>query len=266
MGKNIFEFHDYKEFLGEQAKLSGRGFKKALAGAAQCQTTYISQILGGKPHLSLEQAQAALSFLGLTREEGYYFLLLVEKARAGTPALRAFLEDRARVEREKHLVIRDRVKLGSSLSVEAKATYYSSWHYAAVHMLITIPKFQTLTEIARKLQLTQKRSSEVLEFLTSVGLTTSQNGRYSPGDSQIYLEKTSPLMAKHHTNWRIRAIESLDQDSPEEIHFSGVFTLTSEASERIRTILVQSIEDSVNVVKEAKEEKLVAMGIDFFEL
>jgi hypothetical protein len=99
-----------------------------------------------------------------------------------------------------------------------------------------------------------------------VGLAVKKEEKFCAGESQIYLEKASLLISKHHSNWRMRAIHSLDQDRASEIHFSSVFTLTEEAAQTIRSIIVQAIEDSINVVKDAKEEKLVAMTLDFFDL
>lgn len=266
MSQNIFEFQDYKTYLRERAKRSGRGFKKSLAEASQCQTTYISQVLGGNSHLSLEQAQASCDFLGLNREEAYYFLLLVERSRAGTKSLQLFLEDRIQGEREKHLLIRERLKLQNSLTPESRAQYYSSWQYAAVHMLLTIPGFRTPSKISKRLTLPLPRVHEILSFLVSVGLAQRSGEDFIPGVSQIFLEKFSPLISKHHSNWRLKAMASLDDNHPDAIHFSSVFTLTEEAIQKVRAILTQAIEDSVDIVKEAKEEKMIAVTLDLFEI
>ena len=266
MSQNIFEFRDYKDLIRAQAKRSGRGFKKLLAEAAQVQTTYISQVLGGEAHLSLEQAQAACPFLGLNRDESYFFLLLVQRARAGTVGLAQFLDDKIKQEQERNLLIQDRVKLKSALGEEAKAEYFSSWHYAAIHMLITIPQFQSPVEIAKRLRLPMAKVNNILQFLVSVGLVKKTDEKFLPGESQLYLEKSSPLISKHHTNWRMRAIDSLDRNAANDLHFSSAFTLTEEAAIQIRQILVQAIEDSVNVVKPAKEEQLMVMAIDLFDL
>jgi uncharacterized protein (TIGR02147 family) len=267
MNQSIYEFRDYKRYLITLTKTAGRGFKKALAQAAQCQTTYISQVLGGRANFSLEQAQAAGGFLGLTPNEVFYFLLLVQKARAGTAELRNFLDKRIDEEHAKYLLIRERVKIKNTLSEEAKAEYYSSWQYAAVHLLLTIPQYQEPRSIAKRLHLPLRRVSEILGFLGSVGLAEQKGGKYLPGQKQLYLEKTSPLISKHHTNWRMKAIQSFENGASEDqLHFSSVFTLTLDVAEKIRHILVKTIEETVHLVKQAPEEELVAMNVDFFEL
>lgn len=265
MDKIIFEFQDYKKFLEARAKAQGRGFKKAFAEAAQIQTTYVSQVLGGAAHLSLEQAQSSCSFLGLNRDESYFFLLLVQKARAGTESLIRLLEEQIKKEQDRHLTIRERVGMKSPLSSEAKARYYSSWHFAAIHMLVTIPRYRKPGDIARRLSVPLPRVLEILGFLTVEGLVKAESGQYLPGDSQIYLEKSSPLIAKHHINWRMRSIDSLDRAEGSDVHFSSVLTLNAEAAHRIRQILVQAIEESLSVVKQAPEEQMMVMCLDFFD-
>ena len=89
--KAIFEYTDYKAFLESwiaSRPQGGRGIKSKMAQAMRCQLAYLSQVLNGPAHLSLEQAEALNGILDHSHEEGDFFLLLLQRARAGTPGLR----------------------------------------------------------------------------------------------------------------------------------------------------------------------------------
>ena len=90
---SIFDYTDYKKYLKDglkQKPKSGHGFKSAMASAIHCQSAYISRVLNGDAHFSLEQAYALNGFLGHSEEEAEFFILLVSYARAGTQPLERF--------------------------------------------------------------------------------------------------------------------------------------------------------------------------------
>lgn len=263
---DIFEFRDYKAYLLAVLERSPRGTRKAMANAAQCQTAYISHVLNGQAHLSLEQAEALSRFVGHGRKEARFFLLLVEFTRAGTASLRKLLSEQLDDMRGANLSIKERVGVKETLSREDQATYYSAWYYAAIHVLTTLPHARTKEAIARFLDLPLQKVAEIADFLLSVGLVESGENGFRIGKSQIHLEKDSPLISKHHANWRIQALRSLDHARAEDLHFSSVFTISKTDREKIRTILVQSLESSVNLIKTSKEERICAMTLDFFDL
>ena len=64
-----------------------KGFMSLVAQAIECQPSYLSQVLNGKPHLTLEQSTRLNRFLAHEKSESKYFLLMVQLARAGTKDL-----------------------------------------------------------------------------------------------------------------------------------------------------------------------------------
>lgn len=263
---DLFEHRDYKVFLNDLSKVRRRGFKKSLAEAGRCQTAYVTHVLGGNAHFTLEQAEGISRFLGHSKLEARYFLMLVEHARAATPELRSALAELLDEYRERFYSLKERVGIKESLSREDQMTYYSSWIYAAIHVMTSIPKLQTREAIARLLRIPAARVNQSIDFLLRAGLIEDRNGRLHMSARQIHLEKESPLISKHHANWRMQAIRSLEAEAPNDVHYSSVFTLTRDAAERVRAILTQAISDSVAVIKDAKEERACAMTIDFFEV
>lgn len=269
MDRTVFDFQEYKEYL--KAAISsrprnGRGFRSHIAAAMRCQMTYLSRVLNGNAHLSLEQAEKVNSLLGHSTEEADFFLLLVQLNRAGSAELRDRFRRHVREVLQKRLNLRNRLAYKQGLNREDQSIYYSSWHYAAIHMLLTIPQFQSKEVLSKRTGLSPDVVANILEFLISVGLAQIEDNRYKTGPTQIYLENDSPMISKHHINWRMQAIRSIDRARAEDLHYSSVVAISYDDSLRIRDILVKAIEQIRPVIKTSKEEALFSYGIDLFEV
>jgi predicted transcriptional regulator len=135
-----------------------------------------------------------------------------------------------------------------------------------VHILITIETFQTKDAIARHFGLSLKKTSEILEFLVSLGLAKELHGRYIAGSTRVHLGSDSSMIFKHHTNWRLQAIRSLErEDFSEALHYSSVISISREDSIRIKSLLVKAIENAKSVIRDSKEEELYSFCLDFFK-
>lgn len=177
--KKVFDFYDYKAFIShlerERSHIS-RGFRSRLADAVGCNNAFISQVLNSHANFSLEQALRICGHFELQAQEERYFLLLVDYARAGTPALRKYFKNLLDEIREQYLNIKGRVKEQATLTPESQATYYSQWYYSAIHMIVTVPHFRTIREIAKSLKLNTGLVEKVVTFLLSCGLLIEKNG------------------------------------------------------------------------------------------
>jgi uncharacterized protein (TIGR02147 family) len=261
----IFDYDDYKDYLKALADRSPRGFKKKLAEDAGCQTAYVSHVLNGSAHFNWDQTEAIGTGLGLPPQEKEFLLLLLEFTRGASPGLKKFLRQKMDQLREAHLSIKDRVKVRGNLSKQDQAQYYSVWYYAAIHVILTIPKLQTKEAIAEALSLDMKLVTQVLEFLVSVGLASKDLNKYKPGAS-VHLEKSSPLITQHHTNWRLKTIHAFESGKEDNLHFSSVVTISQKDFQKIRSMLIKEIEAAVEVIKASKEETTAVLAMDFFEL
>jgi uncharacterized protein (TIGR02147 family) len=267
--KNVFNFTDYKAFLKHMEAVRApiqRGFRSRLAEETGCQNAFISQVLNSGAHFSLEQALKIASYLKLGEDERQYFLWLVEYGRAGSPELRNYFLSLMNVLREKNLEIKERVGSALTLSVENQSTYYSQWYYAAIHVLVTIPKFRTALAIASTLELPTSLVEKAIVFLISCGLLVENKGELKPGPTQLHLDRGSPNIATHHTNWRIAAINSLTAEASPDIHYSTVSTLSFKDVETLRSQFVQQIQTYVETVQKSSEETFYCFNLDFFKL
>jgi uncharacterized protein (TIGR02147 family) len=244
----------------------GHGVRSQLAQAMGCQLAYLSQVLKGEAHLSLEQAEAANRFLGHGRDESNFFFLLIQLARAGTPALREHLREEMKLAQEKWLSLHDRLEIKKALSAEDQAIYYGAWYYAAIHVALSIPELQTKEALSARFALPLTRVSQVLDFLLSSGLAVRDHGRFKIGNSRIHLDKGSPLIIQHHTHWRVRSLLAFEHEESDELHYSSVITLSRKDIARIKGILVQAIKESDVLMRQSKEEEICGLAMDLFRL
>jgi uncharacterized protein (TIGR02147 family) len=266
---NIYEYRDYKALLRaliDSYPKGGRGIRKALAESIRCQVAYVSHVLAGSYHFSVEQAEGAARFFGLSRDESEYLLLLVSQNRAGTKELQSFLDRMLddSVRRQKSL--KSRAKIKETIDRVDQATYYSHWYYGAVHMLLTIPELRTREAISRRLKLTPRKVSGILDFLIASGLVKKEGAQFLPFATALHLEGDSPLIARHHTNWRLCSISSLSEERPNDLHYSGVVTCSENDLPKVRERIAQCLEECVAIIKPSKEERLVGLCLDWFEV
>lgn len=261
----VFEYNDYMKYLSLILGARPRGERARFAKALKCHPTFVSQVFKGSADLSLEQATQVNVYLGHTKEESHYFLLLVSHARAATPALRAYYSDQLQEMAQKRLVLKHRLNYQKSLTAENQMTYYSAWTYAAVHMAVTVPHLRTKEALADYLNLPLKKISEILEFLTSVELVIEHAGKYKIGTASIHLGNDSPMISKHHTNWRMQSIVALEREDQKALHYSSVVTLARADQSKVKAIFIDAIEKARALIKDSPEECLCTYTVDFFE-
>jgi len=270
MKYSVFDYQSYKAYLNElivNHPKRGRGLKTALAAAAPCQMTYVSRVLNGDRHFTFEQAQGISTFLGHTEDESRFFLLLLSLEKAGTPNLRQWYKKEIDREIQRHLTLKDRFKAKEFLTREGQATFYGNWYYTAIHIALTIPSLRTKEALAKAFGIKLTTVSSVLEFLTSVGLAEQRGTEFVTGVTNTYLGSDSPLINQHHTNWRMRAISSLDNHNQDDLHYSAVVTIPADEFVKIKSSFAKTIEEARKHWNEAKNETDVcAVSLDWFRL
>lgn len=265
----VFDFLDYKKYLLEKISSlpsKGRGVRLALSDFLGCQTAYTSQVLNQQVHFSLEQAVRINKFFNHTQEESRFFLLLVQLGRAGSFELEEFL----RIEIQEILTqredIQNRINVKENLDEMNQHIYYSSWHYAAIHVVLSIPGYDNAKSISQYFGMEQSQVQEILDFLTSTGLVNEKEGKYLIGQTRIHLSKKSIQIRRHHTNWRNRAIHSIDENSPKDFHYSSVLTISQKDIKRVKKILNNALDECKEIIRESPEEVVQVFNVDLFQL
>jgi uncharacterized protein (TIGR02147 family) len=265
---SIYNYSDYKDYIRHQVDVNKgvRGYQTLLAKAAGCARPYLSQVLNGGSHLSMEQLLGISELWKLKEDEIEFFMTLLQMSRAGTEKLRSLMKGKAnRLKREKENLT-SRFKKPGIDSVEAKALYYSSWSWAAVHILLTIPEYRTVESIFSRLQLPHDQVYEILNGLKGIGLIKKYKGEYKLTEMHIHLPKKSPFISIHHSHWRNKAIQDAATNNDASLHYTGVHSLSYEDYEKIKSILLDSIDKCHEVIRPSKEQELVAVNIDLFKV
>jgi hypothetical protein len=60
------------------------------------------------------------------------------------------------------------------------------------------------------------------------------------------------------------ALRSFDNLSSDDLHYSGALALSKPDFVKIREIIAKALSESIEVVKESKEEDLAVICIDYF--
>ena len=269
MNASIFEFSNYKTYLDAKIKSmpsKGRGQKLKMAEFLNCQNTYVSQVLNTDTNFTLEQGSKLNQFFEHSKDEAKYFLLLIHLERAATDDLKVFYKEEIDELVIKNSDLKKRTNVKNSLKAVDQEIYYSSWIYSAIHILVTIKEFQNVSALAKKLNLSKEKILEVLEFLTTTGLVTKNGNTYTSGITRIHLSKDSPQIQRHHTNWRMKAVQSIDLNNSKNLHFSNVVSISNADIVRVREIFIKAIDEARKIVKDSPEEKLQSICVDFFEV
>jgi len=228
---DIFEYKDYRKFLNDwlnTEKKQHRMTASLLAEKIRVHPTFVSQVLKGHKDFSPEQWLSVCELANLSDIENDYLHFLLLQNRAGTKETRLYYQRKLDEILSRRLQMQQRMKDHKQLTDQERAVFYSSWIYSAVRLYTACGKGQTLEQLSEKFQLSKSRTDEVLYFLCSTGLCKFENGRYHMGDQHIHVPANSPFVIRHHTNWRLRAINSLENTSPEEMNFTAPMSIAKK--------------------------------------
>jgi uncharacterized protein (TIGR02147 family) len=264
---SLYSAKDYRDFL--RAKVeddSERGALTRLAAAAKCQKSHVTRVLRGDLHLTLEQAFRLARYWRLGDDEENYFLKLVDRDRAGDAAYRAKLQgELARMKRaQEDLSVRlQQATMGSS---EKEMLYYSSWFWSAIHIIVSIPRYQAPAQIAARLGLPEPLVLHALKTLEGFGLVEKSKDRWKIATGSIHLPKNSPLNSIQHGNWRSRAVLNSQAPGEDGVHYTVVQSISEADFEKIKHLLLEAIDRYAKIAGPSREEELVCFACDFFRV
>jgi uncharacterized protein (TIGR02147 family) len=264
---SIFDKNNYRAIFEERLKKlpkSGRGVKAQLAAYLNINSTMISQILSGNKDFSIEQAQKAAEFLGLSKLEMDYFITLVQIERAGNVDLKKYFSEKKEALKKESLKLSKRLGADIALTDLERSIFYSSKLYSSIHLFTSLEGGKSIDEITKRFALKRTRAMEVISFLLSAGLISEHDGKYSMEGKTTHVEKGSPFLLNHHTNWRVLAIEKAESITEDEMMYTGNFSLSKKDFLVIREELVATLQKVVKTVQDSPAEDLANLNIDLF--
>lgn len=262
----VFDFNDYRQFISAQVDAQAKpwGTWGRLAKIAGCQATYLSQVMKGKAQLTPDHVYRMARHWEMTDAETDFFLLLLERERVAGKELRAHLEEKMKkIRREREDLAKrfakERVEAG-----EKETLYYSAWYWAALHVIVTIPEYQTPAAIARRLNLPVGFVEQALKRLADNGFVKQSKGKWAIHTADVHVPKESVMIGVHHNNWRQRAVTDSTVSGGDSVHFTGVYSLSRTDYQHLKEKMLELIEHSRKVVAPSAEEELACFLCDLF--
>lgn len=263
----IFNYKDYRTFLSNyiaELPKNGRGEINRIARHAGIHPSLLSQVLSESKNLGLEQAQLVCEYLDLTAPETEHFILMVQYQRAGSVKLQNYFKAKLHASQQASIELGQHVRQDKSLSDEEKSIFYSHWHYMAVWLFTSIKEGKTLDEVSAWFKISREHASEILQFLSKTELCLFENEKYKMGSQSIHLSRTSAHLVRHHTNWRLRAIEACDKISADEMMFTAPLSLSLADFKKIRSRFTEIIKEITDIAIESEAQALACFNLDFF--
>ena len=264
----VFDFSSTVGFLRQyldQQPNHGHGVLSRWARSLKVSNALLSQVMRGQKILSLEIADGIAELLDLDDRETDFLLLLVEAERAGTQRLKRHFQKKIEVEKEKSRLLKNRLKETSALSIDIKAQYYSSWLYTAIRNLAVCADQSSVETLAARLNLPRPVVLEIIDFLLQHSLLDEHSGHWTTGINTTYLASDSPLISKHHQNWRLKSLQQVDLRKQEDLFYTSPMSLSLVASRDIRKEIVEFTQQVQRLVGPSNSEVVRCLNIDWFE-
>ena len=264
----LFQYDSYKEFLTALVKSQkNRGFLSALARHAGCTHSYLSQVLRGSPHLTVDQAAGISELLRHDEGEYEYFISLVLLERAATERLRQKLKKKLNQIREKKHSLKSAVAASSETATDNEAFrnfYYSRWQIPAIHILTASSDYQSIEQIAERILLPILEVEKILLQLCSAGLVKTSGRKFMHTNKNIHLPTDSIHNFLNHMNWRLKGLESTQQK--DSLHYTASFCISRKHWEKIKTQLVTYIEEQRKLIGSSGSEEAYTFCCDLFRI
>ena len=96
-------------------------------------------------------------------------------------------------------------------------------------MATTIPELQSRAKLQLRFPgLSAELINNVVDFLVTTRLISEREGKLSTGVANLRIGKESAHVLRHHTNWRLRAIESLPAEGDLDLHYSASVSISAK--------------------------------------
>jgi uncharacterized protein (TIGR02147 family) len=263
---DVFKYKDYRQLLKDRIHLEGRGAHGRMAEAARCQSSYLSQVLSGSSQLTTEQAFAIASTWGLDEDGIEYVTGLVQFDRSATQEYKLHWQNKLKSIARRKEQLSERITTNRTLTGEEQAKYYATWFYPAIHTLASIPKFRTVAAIATRLNLPRDTIARAANDLAAMGLVSFQGEAIVTIEHNIHA-RSSGLMVSHHNVWRNIANQRLQDRPPgSNYHYTALYGLSETDVSRLKDLIADFIRETRDVVAPSKEETVVCLAVDLFEV
>lgn len=265
---NVFSFNTYKDFLHSYIyENKQKGLISQIAGKCGCDRTYLSQVLNGKADLTPDHMIQFCDKLGLSDMESRYLLLVLLRDRSSALAARKSFQLKIDHLKKEASVLTNKIlenEKPGEISEESRTLYYSHWLYAAIHILCSIPAYQTSQALSLKLQTAPEAVNRILRDLLTMDVIRKDKDKYIHQGSDLYIPQSAPQSYAHHLNWRMRAVERTM--FAEDVHYTNLFSISKEDVEKLRNQILKLIDDQRKCIRASGTDVGYSFNCDFFAI
>jgi transcriptional regulator with XRE-family HTH domain len=268
MNNRVFNYLDYPDFIKDTAKNLGISYK-TLATSARIHTSYFSRVMQGRADFSKEQLFLISKDLKLGPEEIDYLLMLGELRSSSLEEHKKFVLKKIKViQSEKGKLLKKLTKETSELSKEDIAIYYQESITAKVHILLTIPKYQTTPLlICKKLFISEVKLNQELQKLKNLKIINLSKSKISIIKNSVHLDESHMASQQNHINWRIETINHLIKRSgnPSDYHLSAMFSCDENGKSEIKDHFKKFIVEVQKIVQLSPDnDDAYFIGLDLY--
>jgi hypothetical protein len=105
-----------------------------------------------------------------------------------------------------------------------------------------------------------------LDFCVQCGICKKSGNYFMPGETMIYVPNSSPFVSKHHTNWRMKAMQRMDTRDERDLFFSFPMSIGRKDFEILREKLAHLVREATQLCRDSDPEEIACLNIDLFEL
>lgn len=263
----VFDYSDYRVYLIERINENRiyRGYRAQIAEAAGCKKSFISQVLNSSVHLTPDHAAGLTGFWKMEPSEANYFIDLVLYARSGSPSLRKIIKERLDKAKLQQTELSERLQWKTISDPLIQQTYFSSWYWSAIHIIVSVSKFSTTQSIAERLRLSISLVENTLKTLSNWKLIESTPQGWKVLENKIHLGRSASMNEMNHMNWRQRAIENLQKQDSSSLHYSLVFAISHKDYDELREMIMHFLEEAHKKIEPSPCEEIAAFTFDLFK-
>lgn len=216
--------------------------------------------------MSLDQCELMSEFLNLTGEETEYFFDLQIYERASAPSLRKRYKRRIDAVRLERTQIKRAIgKATSEIGEVDQERFYSSYLYGLIHVLVSLPQFQTKDKLLGVLGVSSEVLDDLIQFLIRIGVLLLKGNLLLPGPLHVHLNKESKLIWRHHANWRLATLQKCEFGDKNNLHYSLVFSCSEQDAQLIREKILKQLSEINTRIADSKEEAAFVYCFDFYK-
>ncbi len=269
---DIFDSSDCATFMsyalkGERDRVK-RGELSKLAEHMACHVSYLSQVLKGERHCSLEQGLRFCQWKNLSEIQTQFFMAQLSYERAGTQSLKLYYKNAKDEIKRKATRIKEQVE---TKMLDGDSIFFSSLRLQLIHAMTQLEKVNTLQEFSNFSGWDEGQISESLQTLKSLGLVKeAKPGSWQATHNFLHIDRSQTGYSQFHQNWRNYSLTQFllnsSRETGSDFNMSSLVITDPEVASFISRALTTLIKDISPAVRDSQSQQVYYLGIDFTQV